>query len=167
MQLICDAFLKEIRSLEGESNHKVVDVWLLLIIHANGGPYRKLAEGLLKRKVVHGDFNTALIQKCLCGRGESLQVNNETYLSRYLFLWKLLASACGLCYSTKSWSPDVKVSAVLLQDFAVSKWIIVENQWSGDTWFWHPRLHPFVWGVCQQFPSAGGMIQVVQCGWFH
>jgi Fanconi anemia group D2 protein len=79
--LICDAFLKEIRSLEGESNHKVVDVWLLLIIHANGGPYRKLAEGLLKRKVVHGDFNMALIQKCLCGRGESLQFYFKTLLS--------------------------------------------------------------------------------------
>lgn len=52
----------------------MVDIWLLLIIHANGAPHRKAAESLLKRKVIQGEFTPLLIRLCVHGRGESLQV---------------------------------------------------------------------------------------------
>ncbi|KAG0590520.1 hypothetical protein KC19_1G105500 [Ceratodon purpureus] len=77
----CEAVLKEIRSLEGVLNHKVVDIWLLLIIHANGAPHRKAAESLLKRKVLHGEITPSLIRLCVHGRGESLQDYFKTLLS--------------------------------------------------------------------------------------
>lgn len=76
MQIACEAILKEIRSLEGVRKHKVVDIWLLLIIHANGAPHRKPAESLLKRKVIQGEITPSLIRLCVHGRGDSLQVQS-------------------------------------------------------------------------------------------
>lgn len=79
--IACEAVLKEIRGLEGVQRHKVVDIWLLLIIHANGAPHRKAAESLLKRKVIQGEFTPLLIRLCVHGRGESLQDYFKTLLS--------------------------------------------------------------------------------------
>lgn len=74
MQVVLEGFLKEIRNVEGEKNHRVVDIWLLLIIHVNGGPYRKIAEQLLFKKICRGDIGRPLLLQCIQGRGDSLQV---------------------------------------------------------------------------------------------
>ncbi|KAL2650478.1 hypothetical protein R1flu_018606 [Riccia fluitans] len=79
--LVLEAVLKEIRHVEGEENHRVVDIWLLLIIHLNGGPHRKTAQQLLFKKIVRGDIGRTLLRQCIQGRGDSLQDYFQTLVS--------------------------------------------------------------------------------------
>eukprot|EP01018_Ginkgo_biloba_P031024 Gb_40798 [translate_table: standard] len=79
--LLCEAILKEIKSLDRDRDHKVIDVWLLLIIYANGGLLRKSAEKTIQRKVIAGYFGESLLRQCIQGRGESLQVYFQDLLS--------------------------------------------------------------------------------------
>ncbi|BFI25358.1 fanconi anemia group D2 protein [Marchantia polymorpha subsp. ruderalis] len=79
--VVLEGFLKEIRNVEGEKNHRVVDIWLLLIIHVNGGPYRKIAEQLLFKKICRGDIGRPLLLQCIQGRGDSLQEYFQTLIS--------------------------------------------------------------------------------------
>ena len=77
-QIMCEAILKEIKSYERAHDHKVIDVWLLLIIYANGGPYKKLAESILKKKAAAGLFGKNLFNQCIKGRLLLLQVSSVT-----------------------------------------------------------------------------------------
>jgi Fanconi anemia group D2 protein len=36
MQVLCEAFLKELKSVAHRRDHKVIDVWLVMLIYANG-----------------------------------------------------------------------------------------------------------------------------------
>ncbi|KAL3701169.1 hypothetical protein R1sor_019191 [Riccia sorocarpa] len=80
-QLVLEAVLKEIRDVEGNENHRVVDIWLLLIIHLNGGPHRKTAQQLLFKKVSRGDIGQSLLRQSIQGRGDSLQDYFQTLVS--------------------------------------------------------------------------------------
>lgn len=75
MQVVCETFLKEIKGITGDQNHKVVDIWILLIIHANGGAYRKAAEQLLLKKISSRDIGHGLLRQCIQGRGDSVKVS--------------------------------------------------------------------------------------------
>ncbi|KAH9288486.1 hypothetical protein KI387_032603 [Taxus chinensis] len=79
--VLCEAIVKEIKSLDKEHDHKVIDVWLLLIIYAYGGPLRKNAEKIIQKKALAGYFNETLLRQCIGGRGESLQVYFQDLLS--------------------------------------------------------------------------------------
>ena len=73
---MCEEILKKIRGYDKAHDHKMIDVWLLLIIYANGGPYRKVAESLFKRKAAAGLFGRNLFHQCIKGRLLLLQVSD-------------------------------------------------------------------------------------------
>ncbi|XP_057862467.2 uncharacterized protein LOC131070824 isoform X1 [Cryptomeria japonica] len=79
--ILCETILKEIKGLERECDHRVIDIWLLLIIYANGGPLRKSAEKIMQKKALAGYLNETLLHHCIGGRGESLQVYFQDLLS--------------------------------------------------------------------------------------
>jgi Fanconi anemia group D2 protein len=72
--LICETILKEIKALDSECDHKVIDILLLLIIFANGGPLHKSAEKVIHKKSRGGFFGENLLRQCIEGRRESLQL---------------------------------------------------------------------------------------------
>ncbi|KAI5068077.1 hypothetical protein GOP47_0016422 [Adiantum capillus-veneris] len=71
--VMCEAILKEIRGLDQVQDHKVIDFWLLLIIYANGGSYKKLADSIVKRKAIGGLFGKNLLSQSVRGRLALLQ----------------------------------------------------------------------------------------------
>lgn len=71
---MCEAIIKEMRNLDQAQDHKVIDFWLLLIIYANGGPYKKLADSIVKKKAIGGLFVKNLLSQCVRGRVALLQV---------------------------------------------------------------------------------------------
>ncbi|KAH7286612.1 hypothetical protein KP509_32G015100 [Ceratopteris richardii] len=79
--VICEAILKEIRNLDRIQDHKVIDFWLLLIIYANGGPYKKLADSIVKRKAIGGFFGTKLLTQSIKGRIALIQDYFQPLLS--------------------------------------------------------------------------------------
>ncbi|MCO5587965.1 hypothetical protein L7F22_041918 [Adiantum nelumboides] len=79
--VMCEAILKEIRNLDLVQDHKVIDFWLLLIIYANGGPYKKLADSIVKRKAIGGLFGKNLLSHSVRGRLALLQDYFQCLLS--------------------------------------------------------------------------------------
>ena len=52
---------------------QVVDVWVLLLLHAQGGAQRKAAEGLVVRKAAAGQLSSQLLQSALLGHAAALK----------------------------------------------------------------------------------------------
>ena len=44
--------MKELKSVDHPRDHKVIDVWLVMLIYANGGALQKSAEKILKPKIL-------------------------------------------------------------------------------------------------------------------
>ncbi|GBG68605.1 hypothetical protein CBR_g3147 [Chara braunii] len=78
---LCDVFLKEIKAVERQKNHKVIDFWVLLVVHANGGLHRKAAETILRKKIVQGQLGDYLLQSSIHKKAESLKDYFPTLLN--------------------------------------------------------------------------------------
>jgi Fanconi anemia group D2 protein len=72
---MCETILKEMKTYDKAHDYKVIDIWLLLIIYANGGPYKKVAESILKRKAAAGVLGKNLFNQCIKGRLSLLEVS--------------------------------------------------------------------------------------------
>lgn len=72
--MICEEILKELRSLEQSNDHKVIDVWLLILIHTNGGSLQKSVEKTLKRKILEGCLRMSLFDQCIHGQRDLVKV---------------------------------------------------------------------------------------------
>lgn len=72
--MLCQEIIKELNSLEKPRDFKVIDVWLLILMYMNGDPIRKSIEKIFKKKVADGCIQEALIDQCICGNKEFVQV---------------------------------------------------------------------------------------------
>ncbi|KAK3279935.1 hypothetical protein CYMTET_12203, partial [Cymbomonas tetramitiformis] len=75
---MCDTFLKEIRNVcSGTGNcgseHKVVDIWVLLVVHSFGGQNHKLVESILRKKILEEKLTIKLLERSLVGHAEALK----------------------------------------------------------------------------------------------
>lgn len=74
LQTTCEAIFKELKSLDHPRDHKVIDVWFLMLIYTNGGSLQKNAEKILKKKIIDGYFCEALFDQCIHGQRELVRV---------------------------------------------------------------------------------------------
>jgi Fanconi anemia group D2 protein len=77
MQMLCEAFLKELKSVDHPKDHKVIDVWLIMLIYANGGALQKNAEKILKSKILQGYIRETLFNQCIRGNTELVKVSSS------------------------------------------------------------------------------------------
>jgi len=75
MQMLCEAFLKELKSVDHPRDHKVIDVWLIMLIYANGGALQKSAEKILKSKILQECIRETLFDQCIHGNTELVKVS--------------------------------------------------------------------------------------------
>ena len=62
-------FLRELKDLgKPETPHKVLDVWVLLVLHGNGGPQRKTVETMFHRKVSTHQMKASLLDRSILVR---------------------------------------------------------------------------------------------------
>lgn len=61
-------------SLDQPREHKVIDVWFIILIHTNGGSMQKNAERMLKKKILEGCFHKVLFEQCINGQRELVKV---------------------------------------------------------------------------------------------
>ena len=64
------AFMKEISETPLAVEHKILDVWVLLIIH--GGSLRTKVESLFKKKIASGMFTMSLVRRSILHRPEAI-----------------------------------------------------------------------------------------------
>jgi Fanconi anemia group D2 protein len=79
MQMLCEAFLKELKTVDHPKDHKVIDVWLIMLIYANGGARQKSAEKILKSKILRGCIRETLFDQCIRGNTELVKVSSSFY----------------------------------------------------------------------------------------
>ncbi|EEF39794.1 conserved hypothetical protein [Ricinus communis] len=66
--------MRELISLEKPQDHKVIDLWLLVLIHMNGDSTQKSIEKIFRKKVVDDCIQKVMIDQCICGNKELVQV---------------------------------------------------------------------------------------------
>jgi Fanconi anemia group D2 protein len=86
MQMLCEAFLKELKSVDNPRDHKVIDVWLIMLIYGNGGALQKSAEKILKSKILQLCIRETLFDQCIRGNTELVKDHFVSYLSVSDFL---------------------------------------------------------------------------------
>ncbi|XP_020271139.1 Fanconi anemia group D2 protein homolog, partial [Asparagus officinalis] len=79
--ILCEAILKELKSLNQPRDHKVIDVWFLILIYTNGGSLQKHAEKMLKKKIMDGCFRETLFDQCIYGQRELVKDYFPSFLS--------------------------------------------------------------------------------------
>ncbi|CAN6196902.1 unnamed protein product [Urochloa humidicola] len=79
--MLCEAFIKELKSVDHPKDHKVIDVWLIMLIYANGGALQKSAEKMLKSKILQGCIRETLFDQCIHGNTELVKVHFMSFLS--------------------------------------------------------------------------------------
>ncbi|EFH46527.1 hypothetical protein ARALYDRAFT_915332 [Arabidopsis lyrata subsp. lyrata] len=72
--ILCQEIIKELNSLEKPRDFKVIDVWLLILMYMNGDPIRKSIEKIFKKKVVDECIQEALLDQCIGGNKEFVQI---------------------------------------------------------------------------------------------
>eukprot|EP01126_Amoeba_proteus_P065363 TRINITY_DN9281_c0_g1_i1.p1 TRINITY_DN9281_c0_g1~~TRINITY_DN9281_c0_g1_i1.p1 ORF type:complete len:740 (-),score=135.10 TRINITY_DN9281_c0_g1_i1:8-2227(-) len=70
-KVFSDTFFDVISKIDAHVNHKVLDVWILFVLHGML-KYTSKVELMFRRKVSHGTFNLPLLKKSLCGHGHAL-----------------------------------------------------------------------------------------------
>nr|BAD31595.1 putative fanconi anemia, complementation group D2 [Oryza sativa Japonica Group] len=72
--MLCEAFLKELKSVDNPRDHKVIDVWLIMLIYGNGGALQKSAEKILKSKILQLCIRETLFDQCIRGNTELVKL---------------------------------------------------------------------------------------------
>ncbi|KAF8413568.1 hypothetical protein HHK36_001559 [Tetracentron sinense] len=79
--LICQEILKELKCLDKARDHKVIDVWLLMLIYTNGGSLQKNVEKIFKKKILEGCFQEAMFDQCIHGNRELVRDYLPSFIS--------------------------------------------------------------------------------------
>ncbi|KAJ8573017.1 hypothetical protein K7X08_009528 [Anisodus acutangulus] len=80
-KVICQETLNELKSLEKVQDHKVIDIWLLMLIYMNNEPLQKSVEKLLKKKILEGCIVETMFDQCVSGNTDLTRDYLPTLLS--------------------------------------------------------------------------------------
>lgn len=72
--MLCQEILKELICIKKPEDHKVIDVWLLLLIYMNGECMKKRVEKIVKKKILDNNIPKNLIDQCISGNKDFVQV---------------------------------------------------------------------------------------------
>nr|XP_011467650.1 PREDICTED: Fanconi anemia group D2 protein [Fragaria vesca subsp. vesca] len=88
--ILCQEILKELNCLERPQDHKVIDIWLLMLIYMNGESLQRSVEKLFKKKVIEDSIREAMFDQCIHGHKELVQDYFLSFisLSEYLLACK-------------------------------------------------------------------------------
>jgi fanconi anemia group D2 protein len=75
VKILCEAILRELKSIDRPQHHKAIDVWFLILIHSNGGTLQKSVEKMLKKNVVQECLGEALFYQCIQSHRELVKVS--------------------------------------------------------------------------------------------
>lgn len=67
--------MKELNSLEKPQDHKVIDIWLLMLIYMNGESLQRSIEKVFKKKIIEDCIQEAMFDQCIHGQKELVQVS--------------------------------------------------------------------------------------------
>lgn len=78
---LCQEILKELRCLDKAWDHKVIDIWLLMLIYMSSEQLRKSVEKILRKKIVEGLIQEGLFDQCIRGNKELVQDYFPSFVS--------------------------------------------------------------------------------------
>ncbi|KAL6041505.1 Fanconi anemia group D2 protein, partial [Balamuthia mandrillaris] len=85
-QYILKAFLKEIQTVPSQAEHKLLDLWLLWVLHSIPA-HKKATEAIFRKKIVAGHFTSALLSHSIAGHTQALAPYHASLLAlQELFL---------------------------------------------------------------------------------
>ncbi|XP_065854145.1 uncharacterized protein [Euphorbia lathyris] len=79
--VLCEEVVKELISLEKPQDHKIIDLWLIVLIYMNGESMQKTIEKILKKKVVGNCIQKVMIDQCIFGNKELVKGYFPSFLS--------------------------------------------------------------------------------------
>lgn len=88
-QKLCEEILKEIKSLERAQDHKVIDIWLLILIYMNGDSLKRSVEKIFKKKIIEGCIKDIMFDQCIYAKKELVQDYFRSFLSLAEFFFGL------------------------------------------------------------------------------
>lgn len=93
-QLLCQEILKELNCLEKPRDHKAIDIWLLMLIYSNSESLQKSIEKMFKKKIIEDCIQEVMLDQCICGNKELVQVSMtiiwfKEYFTSILYVLKL------------------------------------------------------------------------------
>ncbi|CAN4108571.1 unnamed protein product [Withania somnifera] len=80
-KVICQETLNELKSLEKVQDHKVIDIWLLMLIYMSNEPLQKIVEKLLKKKILEGCIVETMFDQCVSGNMDLTRDYLPTFIS--------------------------------------------------------------------------------------
>ncbi|GJS62534.1 fanconi anemia group D2 protein [Tanacetum coccineum] len=88
--ILCQEILKELQHIDKPQDHKVIDIWLLMLIYKNCESMQKSVEKLLKKKIVEGSIQDGLFEQCIFGNKDLVKDHFCSFLllSEYLLACK-------------------------------------------------------------------------------
>ncbi|TYI20143.1 hypothetical protein ES332_A07G215700v1 [Gossypium tomentosum] len=108
--LLCQEIMKELNGLEKPRDHKVIDMWLLILLYTNGESMRKSVEKVFKKKIVEGCIQEVMLDQCIRGNKELAQ---EYFLS-FLSLSEYILA----CKEQKARDFGIYMYTLLFEEFA-------------------------------------------------
>ncbi|OMO97001.1 hypothetical protein CCACVL1_04714 [Corchorus capsularis] len=108
--ILCQEILKELNALNKPRDHKIIDLWLLVLLFKNGESMRKSIEKVFKKKVIEGCIQEVMLDQCICGNKELAQ---EYFLTLLSLSEYLLA-----CKEQKARDFGIYMYTLLFQEFA-------------------------------------------------
>ncbi|KAK1374178.1 Fanconi anemia group D2 protein-like [Heracleum sosnowskyi] len=84
--MLCQEILKELKSLGESRDHKMIDIWLLMLIYMNGETMQKTVEKMIKRKIVEGCIQDIMFEQCIRGNKRLVQDFFASFLCLSEFL---------------------------------------------------------------------------------
>ncbi|KAF5798258.1 putative fanconi anaemia protein FANCD2 [Helianthus annuus] len=88
--ILCQEILSELQYVDKPQDHKVIDVWLLMLIYKNCESMQKSVEKVLKKKIIEGSILDVLFEQCLLGNKELVKDHFCSFLqfAEYLLACK-------------------------------------------------------------------------------
>lgn len=100
-QILCLEILKELKNLQKVQDHKVIDIWLLVLIYMNCESLHKSVQKLLKKKIVDGYIEEVMFAQCIHGNKDLVQVCillNAFFFFFYRTIASSLSCIAMICY---------------------------------------------------------------------
>ncbi|KAJ9185042.1 hypothetical protein P3X46_004717 [Hevea brasiliensis] len=110
--MLCQEILKLLISLEKPQDHKIIDLWLLVLIYMKGKSMQKSIEKIFRKKVVENCIQKVMIDQCIHGNKEVVQ----DYFPSFLSLSEYLLA----CREQKAREFGTHIYACLFEEFGDS-----------------------------------------------
>ncbi|XP_034701631.1 Fanconi anemia group D2 protein homolog [Vitis riparia] len=107
--MLCQEILKELKCIERIRDHKVIDIWLLMLIYMNGESLQKSVEKIFKKKIIEGCIHEAMVDQCIGGNMELVQ----DYFPSFLSLSEYLLA----CKEQKARDFGIHMYSILFEEF--------------------------------------------------